>query len=84
MLLFIVEDVFFITGRGVVLWPGLGKNIVRVGTPVRLIRPDKSVLDTKICGIAFNEFHDILLGPEVRKEDVPLGTEVWSIETPGS
>lgn len=80
MLLFIVEKVFFITNRGVVLSPGLRKKVVRVGSPVRLIRPDKSTLDTKICGITFNEFHDILLVPEVRKEDVPVGTEVWLIE----
>lgn len=81
MLLFTVEQVFLITGRGVVLLPGLGEKPVRVGTPVRLVRPNQSTLDTKICGIGFNEFRDILLGPEVRKEDVPIGTEVWLIET---
>ena len=81
MLLFIVEQVFFITGRGIVLLPGLGKNPVRVGTPIRLVRPDGSTLDTKIRGIGFNEFRDILLGQEVQKEDVPVGTEVRLIET---
>jgi len=45
------------------------------------VRPDKSALDTKIAGITF-ETRDILLGPEVRKEDVPVGTEVRTIETP--
>jgi len=75
MLLFVVEQVFLITGRGVVLLPGLGKNFIRVSTPIRLVRPDGSTLDTKICGIGFNEFRDILLGQEVRKEDVPVGTE---------
>lgn len=79
MLLFIVEQVFLITDLGVVLLPGLGKNFVSVGTPIRLVRPDKSVLDTKITGITF-ETRDIFVGPEVRKEDVPVGTEVWSIE----
>lgn len=82
MLLFVVEQVFSITGRGVVLLPGLGKNVVRVGTIVRLVRPDGSTLDTKIRGIGFNEFRDILVGQELRKEDVPAGTEVWMIETP--
>ncbi len=81
MLLFTVEQIFLITGRGVVLLPGLGKKFVRVGTPIRLVRPDKSTLDTKICGIGFNEFHDILLGQEVRKEDVPVRTEVWLLQT---
>lgn len=83
MLLFVVEQVFFVTGCGVVLLPGLGKNVVRVGTPIRLVRPDGSTLDTKICRIGFNEFHDIQLGKEVRKEDVPVGTEVWLITTLG-
>lgn len=80
MLLFVVEQVFLITRRGVVLLPGLGKNIVQVGTPIRLVRPDGSTLDTKVRGIGFNEFHDILVGQGLRKEDVPIGTEVWTIE----
>ncbi len=43
MLLFVVEQVFKLTDIGVVLLPGLGKNAVRVGTPIRLVRPDKSI-----------------------------------------
>jgi hypothetical protein len=70
------------SGRGVILLPGLGKNVVRVGSPIRLARSDGSTLDTKIRGIGFNEFHDILIGQELRKEDVPVGTEVWIVETP--
>jgi hypothetical protein len=81
MLLFIVEQVFLITGRGVTLLPGLGKNFVPVGTQIKLVRPDKSVLHTKIAGITF-ETRDILVGPEIRKEDIPIGTEVWTIEAP--
>jgi len=45
------------------------------------VRPDGSTLDTKVRGIGFNEFHDILVGQELQKEDVPAGTEVWTIET---
>lgn len=60
--------------------PGLGKNIVRVNTPIQLVRPDGSTLDTKICGIGFNEFREILPGEEVKKEDVPVGTEIWTIK----
>jgi hypothetical protein len=78
MLLFVVEAAFAITGHGVILTPGIGKNDVRVGTPIRLLRPDGTILHSKICGIAlFNESHDILVGKEIRKEDVPVGTEVW-------
>ncbi len=82
MLLFIVEQAFLITGRGVVLLPGLGEKYIPVGSPIRLVRPDGSTLDTKIRGIGFNEFHDILVGQELRKEDVPIGTEAWMVETP--
>ena len=34
-------------------------------------------MQTTIQGITFNDQHDILLAPEVTKEDVPIGTEVW-------
>jgi len=68
-----------ITGRGVVLMPGLGENAhyVKTGSKLRLVRPDKSEMQTTIQGITFNDQHDILLAPEVTKEDVPIGTEVW-------
>lgn len=77
MLLFVVEQIFLVTGRGVVLLPGLGKHFVRVGTPIRLIRPDGSTLHTHIRGIGFNEFNDIAIGADLTKADVPVGTEVW-------
>ena len=80
MLLLTVEQVFSITGRGIVVLPCIeGPVIVRVGTSIRPVRPDKSTLDTKIQGIGFNP-RDILLGAEVRKDDVPIGTQVWLIE----
>jgi hypothetical protein len=46
------------------------------------VRPDGSTLGTKVRGIGFNEFHDILIGQELQKKGVPAGTEVWTIETP--
>lgn len=68
-----------ITGRGVVLTPGLGEKFryVTYGSRIKLVRPDKSELITSIQGITFNGDHDILVGPEVTKADVPTGTEVW-------
>ena len=79
MLLFTVTKAFMITGRGVVLMPGLGWNVqyVKTGSKIRLVRPDKSELRTSIQGITFNDQHDILLASEVTKADVPTGTEVW-------
>jgi len=72
---------FLITDRGVVLLPGLGKNVVKTNTAIRLVRLDGSTIDTKICGVGFNEFHDILLGQEAWKKDVPVGIEVWLIKS---
>lgn len=82
MHLFTVTEAFMITGRGVVLMPGLGENApyVKPGSKIRLVRPDKSELRTSIQGITFNDQHDILLTPEVTKADVPPGTEVWLSE----
>jgi hypothetical protein len=82
MHLFTVTEAFVITGRGVVLTPGLGENarFVRTGSRIKLVRPDKSELQTRIQGITFNDHHDILIGPEVTKADVPAGTEVWLTE----
>jgi hypothetical protein len=79
MHLFTVTQAFMITGRGVVLMPGLGENAsyVKPGSKIRLVRPDMSELRTSIQGITFNDQHDILLAPEVTKADVPPGTEVW-------
>lgn len=77
MLLFVVEQVFTITGRGVVLLPGFGQRIIRIGTPILLVRPNGSTFQTHIRGIGFNEFHDILIGENIQKEDVPVGTQVW-------
>lgn len=80
--LFTVADVFLITGRGVVLTPGLGEKwrIAKTGSRIKLVRPDKSVLNTTIRGITFQGPHDILVGAEISKADVPVGTEVWTDE----
>jgi hypothetical protein len=82
VLLFKVENQFTITGRGLILTPGLGDNVkfVTTGTEIRLVRPDKSELITAIKGITFEGNHDILISGEFTKEDVPVGTEVWTNE----
>ena len=79
MLLFTVKETFLLTGLGIVLTPGLGDKMVRVGQNIRLIRPDRSIIHTTIQGITF-ETKDILLGGQLTKEDIPIGTEVWLIE----
>lgn len=79
MHLFTVENAFMITGRGLVLTPGLGDNArhVHAGSRIKLVRPDGTALHTTIQSITFNDVHDVMIGPEVMKEDVPTGTEVW-------
>jgi hypothetical protein len=76
MFLFRVDNTFLITGVGLVLTPGFGNNRVKVGISIRLIRPDGSVIETRITGIVFG-VHHISVGAEIKKDDVPLGTEVW-------
>lgn len=85
MFLFKVEDTFQITGRGLVLVPGLGQNAdrVKVGMPIKLKKRDHTEIATKILSIEILvtnspvEFSPIVLPKEIRKEDIPIGTEVW-------
>lgn len=79
--LFKVENRFVISDRGLVLTPGLRDKMkfVKTGSKIRLIRPDKSEVTTLIQGIAFEGSHDILIPSTITKDDVPVGTEVWTI-----
>lgn len=86
--LFVVEDTFAIKGRGLVLVPGITPHedeIFRVGDPLRLIRPDGSELRTAIGGLemftkpVLQAAIPVLLRG-VTKEEVPVGSEVWSVD----
>ena len=77
MFLFKVQDKFLITGRGLILVPGLGDKKATVGDPIKIVTPDQTVIETTIRGIGFNEFRDILVGKDLTKDDVPIGSEVW-------
>ena len=77
MLLFKVDERFMVTGRGLVLVPGLGEKKATLGDPVRIIRPDGTIIETTIRGIGFNKFREILVGGNLTKEDIPIGSEVW-------
>jgi len=80
--LFKVEDRFVISDRGLVLTPGLKDKVtlVKTGTEIKLIRPDKSEIKTRITGITFEGNHDILIPLTITKNDIPIGTEVWTTE----
>jgi hypothetical protein len=80
----IVEDIFQITGRGLVVVPGVpgeGNWRVKIGDAVVLKRPDGTEIATIIRGIemvrAKREMFPLLLGLELNKTDVPIGTEIW-------
>jgi hypothetical protein len=57
MFLFKVDNTFLITGVGLILTPGFGDKNVELGSPVRLIRPDRSIVETKITCIVFGAHH---------------------------
>ena len=86
-LLFKVDNTFLIRARGLVLVPGIvpvGDERFRVGDPLRLKRPDGSEVETAISGL---EMFMETMKPDIPvllkglgKEDVPIGTEVWSVD----
>ena len=80
------EDVFQITGRGCVVAPGIPKSSpdlkIKIGDTVILKRPDGSEIETTIRGIEMVgrvslAFIPVLLGSEITKDMVPVGTELW-------
>jgi hypothetical protein len=84
-----VEDVFQLCGRGCVVVPGIPKAApfrIKVGDPLLLKRPEGSELQTVLRGFEMVEVRGptdypgipVLLGPELTKDQVPIGTEVWA------
>ncbi len=85
--LLVVERRFWIRGRGLIVTPGVvpgeGERI-KAGDCVLLIRPDGSTRDVMIRGISTYSSPDSsvrvdLLLDLASKEQVPIGTEVWSV-----
>ena len=80
-----VEDSFTIFGRGIVLLPGpkiLEHEKIKTGDKIMLRKPDGIIDFHRIGGFEFpypNPNNEILiLG--IKKEDIPIGTEVWTID----
>jgi hypothetical protein len=83
----IIEDVFDITGRGLIVVPGvtLADNLkIRAGDSVLLKRADGTELVTTIMGIELigRGSRPILYKPlvfrsDLTKEAMPIGTEIW-------
>lgn len=86
--LFTVEDTFLIHNRGLVLVPGIIPEVeerFRAGDPIILLRPDGSSIEVKIGGLELldpNPRYDVVIMLKgMSKNDVPVGTEVWSVDT---
>ena len=77
MFLFKVKDRFLVRGRGLILVPGLGDKKGNIGDPIKIVKPDQTIIETTINGIGFNKFRDILVGKDLTKDDVPIGSVVW-------
>ncbi len=86
--LFTVEDTFLIEGRGLVPVPGIapqGDERFRVGDPIKLKRPDGSEMVRRIAGLELlcprpRPDDVVILLKGLGKDDVPVGTEVWSVD----
>jgi len=87
-LLFKVEDVFDITGRGCVLAPVVPDGLdfkIRAEDRIQLRTPSGRLVETHIASIELLKIRDgpcrmaIMLPRELTKSDVPVGTEIWYI-----
>ncbi len=84
--LLVVKDTFAVKGQ-LVLVPGIlpkGNECFRPGDPIVLHKPDGSAVETRIDALELlcpNPRRDVvILLKELSKSDVPVGTEVWSVE----
>jgi hypothetical protein len=87
-LLFKVEDMFDVPGRGCVIVPVIpdGSDVkVRAADLIQLRAPDGRVSDTHIASIELlkpqhgNRRMAIMLPRDLAKRDIPVGTEVWHL-----
>ncbi len=82
----LIDDVFQITGRGCVVTIKLEHFspdvVLQVGDAVLLRTPDGSEIETVMRGAEMGlrakaQAVGLLLGPDITKEMVPPGTEIW-------
>jgi len=76
-----------VSGRGTVVVPDFfGEALVRVGSPIQLRIPGGKVSYTYIASAEWvsaleGERLAFLLPPDIAKDDVPEGTEIWLTQT---
>jgi len=76
MLLFTVENTFFISGRGLMLVSSQNDHSLKTGDKIELVTPAKSRMLTAVIGVSFDKT-SILIDSQYTKKDIPIGTEVW-------
>jgi len=89
-LLFKVEDVFDISGRGCVIAPAMPTGAdfkIRAKDQIQLRTPAGQAVDTHIASIELLKPQDgsacrmaIMLPRDLVKQDIPIGTEVWLLQ----
>jgi hypothetical protein len=92
MLIGRVEELFQLSGRGIVVildktYEQLSPDLkLKIGNPIAFREGDSVVLESIIKGIeicdpwAPNQKFAFLLPPDIRKEFVPINSEVWSVD----
>ncbi|HEV2597509.1 hypothetical protein [Sphingopyxis sp.] len=83
-----VEDTFDISGRGLIVAPGIpldGNWRIKIGDAITLERPDGSKVESIVRGMeSFRPANatciPLLLGSGLGKADVPIGTKLWVTE----
>lgn len=77
--LFKIKDTFYIKDMGLLLSSNSKVELKSLDfmSKLKLIRPDKSELETSVIGI--NWQNGDLVVSKLQKKDVPIGTEIWLI-----
>ena len=83
----IIEDVFESAGRGCVITPGIPKDAkfnIKIGDPISLKLEDGSEIRTTVRGIEIGGGLSqpgipLLLPADMSKEQIPIGTELWTL-----
>ena len=84
-----VEDPIYVEGRGICLFPVLvpqGEEVFRNGDLIDIKFPDGRVIRTQIADLSIptpnpNSGCIIFLPPSFKKGAVPVGAEVWSVDS---
>lgn len=86
--LFKITEVFSLENLGLVVAVDVKSKDVnlKINESIEVVRPDGSSLKTKIAAIPMlspynpERMFSFSLPKQISKEDIPIGTEVWSVD----